>query len=223
MPDLDADVRAIARILAKGGYSYDATKGLFKLARKAAKLHRPKHRQGAVDRLTDEEQERFVATAYTSGGTRGLMVQTLLLAGLRVAEFVALRIEDLSFNELALTVQHGKGDVRRNVAIPAELARALRVHVGDRQAGPLFVSRAGGAYTTRRVQQLVKEMGEAAGIAKPVHPHKLRHTYAAVLRRRGVPVDVIREQLGHKHVSTTQLYYGDDPQHVAEAIRIAFA
>ncbi|HEX8297557.1 MAG TPA: tyrosine-type recombinase/integrase [Rubricoccaceae bacterium] len=223
MPDLDADVRAIARILSKGGYSYDGTKALVKQARALAGLKRPKHSRGEVDRLSEEEQERFVAAAYTSAGVHGLMVQTLLLAGLRVAEFVALRVEDLSMAEMALTVQHGKGDVRRTVTIPSELGRALRVHVGDRQAGPLFVSRAGGAYTTRRVQQIVKATAEAAGISKPVHPHLLRHTYAAVLRRRGVPVDVIREQLGHKHGSTTELYYGRDPRRVAEAIRTAFA
>ncbi len=223
MPDLDADARAVARILTKGGYSYDGTKALVRQARALAGLKRPTHRRGDVDRLSAEEQERFVAAAYTSAGTHGLMVQTLLLAGLRVAEFVALRVEDLSMAETTITVEHGKGDVRRRVVVPAELARALRIHVGDRQAGPLFVSRAGGAFTTRRVQQIVKATAEAAGISKPVYPHLLRHTYASVLRRRGVPVDVIREQLGHADVATTQLYYGSDPARVAEAIRTAFA
>ena len=222
MPDLDVDARAIAKIISKGGYSYDGTKALVKQARAIAGLNRPTHRRGDVDRLSEEDQERFVAAAYTTAGVRGLMVQTLLLTGLRVAEFCALRIEDLSFAERALTVESGKGGVRRRVALPAELARALKLHVGDREAGPLFVSRSGGAYTTRRVQQIVKETAEAAGIQSRVHPHKLRHTYAAVLRRRGVPVDVIREQLGHANVATTQLYYGSDPHRVAEAIGAAF-
>ena len=135
MPDLDADSRAIARVLTRGGYSYQSSKELVKRARQLAGLKRDRDRKGEVDRLTVEDQERFVEAAYTADGQRGLMMQTLLLSGLRVSEFVALRIEDLSFAERSLTVNSGKGDKRRTVRLPLELAQALRLHVAGREVG----------------------------------------------------------------------------------------
>lgn len=222
MHDPDADVRALAKILTRGGYSYQTSKRLMKRARDVAGLKPPKTQGGIVERLTEDEAEAFVGAAYEASGTRGLMMQTLLLSGLRVSEFVALRIEDLSWTERALFVENGKGGKRRRVRMPQGLAQALRIHVGTREAGPLFVSQRGGAYGTRRVQQLVKETASEAGITRRVHPHLLRHTYAMDLRRRGVEVDVIRDLLGHESVATTQHYYGEDPARADAAIDAAF-
>ena len=57
----------------------------------------------------------------------------------------------------------------------------------------------------------MKETANDAGIEKRVHPHLLRHTYAMMLRRRGVDVDVIADQIGHESIETTRHYYGKDP------------
>lgn len=221
-PDVEADARALAKILSRGGYSYQTSKQLVKRGRELAGLKRDRDRHGSVERLTEEEQERFVEAAYQADGVRGLMMQTLLLTGLRVSEFVALRIEDLSFAERSLEVESGKGGKRRSVRLPVELAQALRLHVAGRIAGPLFVSRQGGAYGVRRVQQLVKQIADEAEIQRRVHPHLLRHTYAMMLRRRGVAVDVVADVLGHESIETTRHYYGKDPAHVAAEIDKAF-
>lgn len=221
MPDLDADARAVARILTRGGYSYQTSKDLVKQARELAGLKRDHDRRGTVERLTEEEQNRFILAAYLADGERGLMMQTMLLSGLRVSEFVGLRIEDLSFAERSLAVT-GKGGKRRAVRLPLELAQALRLHIGGREAGPVFVSQRGAAFGVRRVQQLVKQTAEEAKITKRVHPHLLRHTYAMMLRRRGVDVDVISDVLGHESIETTRHYYGEDPAHVAREIDKAF-
>ena len=98
MPDLDADVRAIARILSKGGYSYDGTKALVKQARALAGLKRPKHSRGEVDRLSEEEMPLsglVVNRVHTSqlrlSADRSLAIAEDLAGGAATVEEVALR------------------------------------------------------------------------------------------------------------------------------------
>jgi predicted GIY-YIG superfamily endonuclease len=66
-----------------------------------------------VDRLTVEEELRFLDQAYVRDGRTGLMLQTLLETGLRASELVQLRIEDVSLAEGVVIVHQGKGGKRR--------------------------------------------------------------------------------------------------------------
>jgi integrase/recombinase XerD len=206
MSDPQKDARRIARILRNGDYDYDGSKYVFKLARQEAGLKPPKKRSGTVDRMTHEETDAFIEAAYETGGRRGLMLRTLLETMLRVSEFVALQVEDISFAERILTVRDGKGGKRREVPLSRSLARELRLHVGGRNTGPLFQSPRGGGYSVRRIQQVVKETAEDAGITKQVHPHLLRHTMATRLVNRGMPLEHIRKVLGHESIDTTRIY-----------------
>jgi len=115
------------------------------------------------------------------------MLQTLLETGARASELVQLRIEDVSLAERVVTIQHGKGDKRREVPIRRDLAQLLQLHIGTRRAGPLFASRQQGSgptphvLTRQRVGQVVRGVAGAAGITKRVYPHLLRHTVATRL------------------------------------------
>ena len=217
MSDPQKDARRIARILRNGDYDYDGSKYVFKLARQEAGLKPPKKRSGTAGRMTQEETDAFIETAYETGGRRGLMLRTLLETMLRVSEFVALQVEDISFAERLLTVRDGKGGKRREVPLSRSLARELRLHVGGRNTGPLFQSPRGGSYSVRRIQQIVKETAEDAGITKQVHPHLLRHTMATRLVNRGMPLDHIRKVLGHESIDTTRIYAETETESVKES------
>jgi integrase/recombinase XerD len=217
MSDPQKDARRIARILRNGDYDYDGSKYVFKLARQEAGLKPPKKRSGTVDRMTHEETDAFIEAAYETGGRRGLMLRTLLETMLRVSEFVALQVEDISFAERILTVRDGKGGKRREVPLSQSLVRELRLHIGGRNAGPLFRSPRGGSYSVRRIQQIVKETAEDAGITKPVHPHLLRHTMATRLVNRGMPLEHIRKVLGHESIDTTRIYAETETESVKES------
>jgi integrase/recombinase XerD len=67
---------AIAAILAREGIDYAQSKAVFKAARQRAGLHAPPERRGGVDRLTVEEELRFLDQAYCQDGRTGLMLQT---------------------------------------------------------------------------------------------------------------------------------------------------
>jgi integrase/recombinase XerD len=97
------------------------------------------------------------------------------------------------------------------------MARALRLHLGERTGGYLFESARLDRYSARRVQQVVRAVADEAGIEKRVHPHKLRHTMAKRLRDGGMPVDLLKEMLGHNSVKTTEHYYGTSTARVRDA------
>ena len=59
--------------------------------------------------------------------------------------------------------------------------------------------------TVRGAEVLLKELGEKAGVEK-VHPHKFRRTLATHLMDRGMPVEQIKEVLGHEKLDTTMIY-----------------
>ena len=201
-----ADVRRLAKILRDGAYSYDQSKHLIAEARKAVGLAPPRRKRGSVERLTRDELEALLAEAYGASGVRGLLLRTLLETGSRVGAFSRMRVEDISFSELEIRITD-KGDKTRDVPILRSLANELRLHLGGRESGYVFPSPRGGAYSARRLQQLVKETAGEAGITKNVYPHLLRHTMAQRLADEGMPENLLQKFLGHDHPASTQVYY----------------
>ena len=200
------DIRRVAKILRDGNYTYDQSKDLFKAARQRVGLQVSKQKKGSVDRLTKDEFESFLNTAYARSGAQGLLIRTLLETGSRVSAFCQMRVEDISFTELEIRITD-KGDKTRDVPILRSLANELRLHLGGRESGYVFPSPRGGHYSSRRLQQLVKEVAVEAGIAKNVYPHLLRHTMAQHLADQGMPENLLQRFLGHEHPATTQVYY----------------
>src|SRR5450631_1658026 len=183
---------AVAAILVREGVDYAQSKAVFKAARERAGLRATPEHRGGVDRLTVEEELRFLDRAYAQDGRTGLMLQTLLETGARASELVQLRVEDVSLVERVITIRHGKG--------------------GKRRAGPLFASRQGGSgptphvLTRQRVGQIVRAVAVGAGISKRVYPHLLRHTVATRLLALGMDITDLQRFLGHESIATTRLY-----------------
>jgi integrase/recombinase XerD len=199
-------VRATERLWRSAHLTYDQARDVGKLVRRRLELQRPKRRGGAIERLGQAEAEHFVRHAYAVGGGRGLLVKTLLQTGARVAEFVAIKVDcDLYLDE-CMVLLRGKGKKDRYVPILPALAQELATHLGARRTGYLFESRLHRRYSTRRVQQIVRELAASAGITRRVHPHLLRHTIAQHLLEAGMAIDQVQQFLGHEDLATTQIY-----------------
>jgi len=157
--------------------------------------------------LRPAEAEAMVKAADSERDKLILLIG--LAAGLRCAEIVHLRIEDIDLAEQTIFVRLGKGARDRYVCVPELLAAALRSWIGERQSGWLFPSplKEGRPLTTRAVQYLAGRMRKAAGILRRANPHVWRHSYACDLLRSGALLTEISQLLGHSSPSVTAAYY----------------
>lgn len=169
--------------------------------------------------LTRDEVHRLLA-ACSRRGHAGLRNRALIVvlwrAGLRITEALELRPKDVDLEAGTIAVLHGKGDRRRVVGIDPQACAVVeqwedrRVRIGIGRGAPLFctISRPdpGQRMHSAYFREALKDLAAKAGIEKRVHPHGLRHTHAAELAREGVPLHVIRRQLGHADLATTERY-----------------
>ena len=205
-PDLQAVIKATEKLWRRHHLTYDQTRYVTKEVRRALEVQRPQSRVRVIERLSAEEERRLIHTAYRLPGTRGLLIKTLFQTGARVSEFVHIQVEDVYFEEEMILIRQGKGGKPRYVPILPELAQELRTHLRGRAKGYLFETNRHEAFSPRRIQQLVKETADRAGITKRVSPHTLRHSIATTLLEHGMPLEQIQKFLGHAKIDTTQIY-----------------
>lgn len=133
---------------------------------------------------------------------------TMLYAGLRCSEALALRPRDVDLERFLLRVVAGKGKKDRVVPISTALEPLLLEWRRIRPPGPRFFSTlAGRELGDRYVRRMVARYGDKAGIEEDVHPHLLRHTCAtAWLNEAKLNVREVQILLGHERLGTTERY-----------------
>ena len=80
----------------------------------------------------------------------------------------------------------------------------------------LFIGRNGTRLTSQSIWQRVRRRSQQAGLATPVHPHMLRHSFASHLLQSSGDLRAVQELLGHANISTTQVYTRLDFQHLSQ-------
>jgi len=141
------------------------------------------------------------------------MLELLYASGLRVSELIGLAVAQVDLNAGCLRVM-GKGAKERVVPIGAtardvlaEYAeRARPMLLRGRPARALFVSRRGRALSRQAFWKLLRQRARRAGIAKPISPHMLRHSFATHLLEGGADLRAVQAMLGHANIATTQIY-----------------
>jgi integrase/recombinase XerD len=129
-------------------------------------------------------------------------------AGLRVSEVVALKVTDIDRERMLLRVEQGKGQKDRFVMLSPQLLELLRDWRQVAQPrGWLFPGLDPvNPMSARQLCRAVSAAARAAGIAKRVSPHTLRHSFATHLLEQNVDIRVIQVLLGHAKLKTTALY-----------------
>jgi integrase/recombinase XerD len=155
------------------------------------------------------------------------ILEILYASGLRVAEVVNARLENLSIEEGWIRVT-GKGSKTRLVPVGAAARDAITRWletarpglVGPKTQSWLFLNRNGGRLTTTRIWQIVKERAKLSGMdAERIYPHLLRHSFATHLLGNGADLRVIQEMLGHADIATTQIYTHVDQKRLKDTHR----
>lgn len=176
---------------------------------------KPPLKQPNVDKrsreyLTPAEVETLISAAKKLGrhGHRdGLMILLAFRHGLRPAELVALRWEQLDLKAGLLHIKRKKNGSPSTHPLHGPEIRALRKLKRDYPDTPyLFVSERKGPMTTSNVRKLVARAGEEADFPFLVHPHMLRHATGFKLANDGHDTRAIQHYLGHKNIQHTVKY-----------------
>ena len=162
--------------------------------------------------LNEEEVRRLIEQPDTNTvlGLRDRAILTLLYGtGIRAGECTGLREQDIDWREHTIHVV-GKGGHERTVPLNEEVVHILKQYRQARgptkSSEPFFRSREGGALGRNAIYERVRTAGRKARIEKRVSPHQLRHTFATHLIKAGVGLVTVRDLLGHRLITSTQIY-----------------
>ena len=191
-------------------------KGLIE-ANPAEGLLTPKREKTIPVYLTVDEIFRLLDSIETDAllaSRNRAIFETLYSCGIRVSELTGLNVFDI--DAAAATVRvFGKGGKERVVPVGRKALDAIERYrerlrteagVGVDRNGPVFLNRQRQRLTARSVGRILKKLAAACGIATPISPHGLRHTFATHMLDAGADLRSVQELLGHRNLSTTQKY-----------------
>lgn len=164
------------------------------------------------------DQLGLLLTAPPANSAAGLrdraILETTYSAGLRVSEIVGLSVPDWDRSAGILRVL-GKGRKERLAPVGSYATKALdrwmEVRTPDpkaaeKQRAALFLNRFGRRLTTRSIGRMLETHIQTAGLSQQTTPHTLRHSFATHLLDGGADLRSVQELLGHKSLTTTQIY-----------------
>ncbi len=158
------------------------------------------------------------------------LLELLYSSGIRVAELVALNIDDVDLHQGQAGVI-GKGNKARRVHLGHKAVNAIKHWLTMRNQllktpqddkpkvieNALFLNKNGKRLSVRGVQYRLKAIGQRFNINLNLHPHMMRHSFASHLLQSGADLRAVQEMLGHSDISSTQIYTHLNFQHLAEA------
>ena len=182
----------------------------------AKPLRSPRRARKLPKFLTGEEIARLLAAPQprAAGGLRDRAILELMYSsGVRVRELVSLDDADLDLRGATVRVR-GKGRRERLGIVGRHARAALEAWLAARPGAtaargtsrPLFTNKLGGRLSVRGVARLLEKHLATAGLATRASPHTLRHSFATHLLDAGADIRSVQELLGHKSITTTQIY-----------------
>ncbi|MDQ8154015.1 MAG: site-specific tyrosine recombinase XerD [Gemmatimonadota bacterium] len=168
------------------------------------------------------------------------MLELAYGAGLRVGEWITLRVNDLMLDEGVVRV-FGKGSKERLVPVGGSAIGAVAIYLrelrprleeagrrsaavraggrGSKAQGVLFLNARGAPLSRMGAWKILRKYVELSGITKTVTPHTLRHSFATHLLEGGADLRSVQEMLGHADIGTTQVYTHVDREYLRSVHR----
>lgn len=168
--------------------------------------------------LEYEEVKRLLDTPPMNnwlGARDRAIMETLYSTGMRVSELVALNMDDVDFLGEAVHIR-GKGKKERIAPISSSALQVIQHYMEYRNRRArnnvnfdpkvLFVNKHGRRLSTRSVRRKMDKYLKMAGLDPAISPHTLRHSFATHILNNGADLRSVQELLGHRSLSTTQVY-----------------
>lgn len=174
-------------------------------------IERPRKRKPLPQVLSKEEIKRMLDA--TTNLKHHCIIALLYSAGLRRAELLNLKVEDIVSDRMLILIRGGKGNKDRYSILSSSILKKLRSYYREyRPKSFLFEGPHNGKYAASSVLQVVKQAAARARIGKRVTPHMLRHSFATRLLEQGTDLRRVQILLGHGSTKTTERY-----THVAQS------
>ena len=195
-------------------------------------LHTPKKEKKLPSFLSVDEVTALLEkpdTASDAGLRDKAIFETIYSSGIRVSELTGLTLETVDLLGETIKVR-GKGKKERLCPLGSPAVKAIQNYLDVRanffgktgkaaakgfrtkaDRGAMFVNAKGGRLTPRSVERILKTYVRQVTLKK-VSPHTLRHSFATHLLSRGADLRSVQELLGHKNLSTTQIYTHVTPE-----------
>ncbi len=149
--------------------------------------------------------------------------ELIYATGVRCSELVGIKLNDINFEEKVIKVM-GKGRKERLVLFGSKADASLQNYLQNERPGlvrtkseqHLFLNCNGGPLTQRSVQRIFEMFRKCLKVDRKLSPHKIRHSFATHLLNQGVDLRIIQELLGHKTITTTEIYTHVSNQHLAQ-------
>jgi len=187
----------------------------------------PRREKSLPTVLTVHEVDALLAQPDTTerlGIRDRAILETMYATGVRVSELTGMELNSIQKDERLVLVR-GKGSKERLIPIGGsalkwvdEYLRETRIHLASRGKAKniLFLNARGSKLSRMAVWKMIAKYSAAAGIAKEVHPHTFRHSFATHLLEGGADLRAVQEMLGHADISTTQIYTHIDREYLKE-------
>ena len=178
----------------------------------------PKLEQKLPTILENKEIFQIIHSIDTStyyGFRNKVSIELLYATGLRVSEFINLKLENINVKEEYLDII-GKGNKERYIPIAQGVLKDLLTYINDYRGNNkidpkskdyVFLSYKRGKKLTRQfINKMLNEVALQAGITKSIHPHILRHSFATELIKEGASLVAVKAMMGHESLRSTQIY-----------------
>ena len=184
-----------------------------------SKTKRPKIRtEHKVTYLTQEEIQEVFKNIKENAGVKLLnrdlaLISLFISTGLRNSALTQINMDDVDFFNNTIKVVE-KGSKVRNIQFGTNMRALLlswlkdrELYFSDAKTNALFISQLKERISIQTVGQLVKKYTKTIE-GKHITPHKLRATACTLMSTQGVPIQVIKEMVGHENIQTTTRYVG---------------
>ena len=160
-----------------------------------------------IKQLDWKELNRIIANVSEK---HGLMIETLAHTGMRKQELLSLKVEDIENDMIKIT---SKYDNERYVFLEPYIYNKLKIFVGDRKCGYVFISNRGTKYSHDLLNKILNKYN--------ISVHSLRHLFASRMSQKNIPVSMLQVILGHKDIRTTMGYISHSKENIKDAINKA--
>ena len=179
--------------------------------------------------LSIHEIDQLIAAIDLStveGGRNRTILEVLYGCGLRVSELINLRISNL-FLDVEFVKVEGKGSKERLIPIGQQAIKHLKLyldtirpHITIKSGNEdiVFLNRRGSALSRVMIFLIIKDLAQKIGLQKTISPHTFRHSFASHLVEGGADLRAVQDMLGHKSITTTEIYTHIDRDYLHSVI-----